>query len=887
MSDHFARPDQYWSQSLDSLLAILRSTPGGLSTVEARQRLEQFGPNVLKVREKATALGLFLNQFKSPIILILLFATAVSAVLQDWVDALIILAIVLGSAVLSFVQEYSANTAAEKLRAQITIKATVRRDGQPQSIPAEEVVPGDVVLLSAGSLIPADGLVLEANDFFVNQAVLTGETFPVEKRPGLVAAQASLAERTNCVFMGTSVGSGTASALIAQTGTATAFGQIAARLELRPPETEFEQGIRRFGYLLTQVMMVLVLIVFAVNVFFHKPVLDSLLFSVALAVGLTPQLLPAIISINLSKGSQVMAAGGVIVRRLESIENFGSMDVLCTDKTGTLTEGVVRLDGAVDAQGRASDEVFRLAYLNAYFQTGLANPLDEAIIAAGRGEALATGNVDQARSEPASASPLQGFTKVDEIPYDFVRKRLSVVVQMDGQTPVLITKGALENVLAVCTQVQDGGAAVPLDDAHRDQIQQRYAGWSGQGYRVLGVAKKDLTPWPPSLAGKGESSPLLVEEGSGVRSTRPYTRADEHDLTFAGFLLFFDPPKPGVQETITDLAGLGVNLKIITGDNRLVAMHTAQTIGMEVTGVLTGAQLDELRDEALWQAAERTNLFVEVDPNQKERIILALKKTGHVVGFMGDGINDAPSLHAADVGISVDTAVDVAKEAADFVLLRKDLAVLRQGIVLGRTTFANTIKYVFITTSANFGNMFSMAGASLFLPFLPMLPEQILLINFLTDLPAMTIADDSVDRELVERPRRWNITFIRDFMVTFGIVSSVFDYLTFGALLFVFHAATDQFRTGWFLESVLTELLILLVIRTQRPFFKSRPGRYLVISALFVAVVTVVLPYSPLKGLLGFTPLPISLLLALGSITVLYIASSELAKMVFYKRAQL
>jgi len=837
------QPSQYWSESPDSLLTVLHSTAGGLSTGDARQRLQQFGPNVLKVKEKTTALGLFLNQFKSPIVLILLFATGVSAVTKEWVDALIILAIVLGSAILSFWQEYSANTAAEKLRAQVMIKATVLRDGQPQTIPAEEVVPGDVVLLSAGSLIPADGVVLEASDFYVNQAVLTGETFPVEKKPGPVAVQASLSQRINCVFMGTNVRSGSARALIMQTGTATAFGQIAERLTLRPPETEFERGIRRFGYLLTEVMLLLVLIVFAVNVFFNKPVIDSLLFSVALAVGLTPQLLPAIISINLSKGSQTMAAAGVIVRRLESIENFGSMDVLCTDKTGTLTEGVVKLDGALDVQGQPSDAVFRYAYLNAHFQTGLANPLDEAIIA---------------HVQPDTSD----VNKLGEVPYDFVRKRLSVVVQ-DGEQHLLITKGALDNVLAACTQVQESGAVVPLDDADRAQIQQRFAEWSGQGFRVLGVATKPVPPQPA------------------------YTRADEHGLIFCGFLLFFDPPKPGVLETIADLAQLGVQLKIISGDNRLVALHTAEAVGMKVTGVLAGAELNDLRDEALWQAAERANLFVEVDPNQKERIILALQKMGHVVGYMGDGINDAPALHTADVGISVDKAVDVAKEAADFVLLERDLAVLHQGIVLGRTTFANTLKYVFITTSANFGNMFSMAGASLFLPFLPMLPMQILLTNFLTDFPALTIAGDSVDRELVEKPRRWNIKFIRDFMMTFGLVSSVFDYLTFGTLLFIVRATTDQFRTGWFLESVLTELLILLVIRTQRPFFKSAPGRYLLIAALIVGGVTLVLPYIPLSGLLGFTPLPTSLLLVLGGITVLYVVSSELAKKAFYKRVQI
>jgi Mg2+-importing ATPase len=852
-------PKAYWGQPVEALLAALQSTADGLTATDAAQRLERFGPNALAAKERATALGLFLNQFKSPIILILLFATGVSAVLHDWADTLIILAIVLGSAALSFLQEYSANTAAEKLRAQVTIKATALRDGQPQSIPAEEVVPGDVVLLSAGSLVPADGVVLEARDFFVNQAVLTGETFPVEKKPGPVMVGASLTERANCVFMGTNVRSGSARTLIVQTGTATAFGQIARRLTLRPPETEFERGIRHFGYLLSEVMLLLVLAVFAINVYFHKPVLDSLLFSIALAVGLTPQLLPAIINVNLSRGSQAMAASGVIVRRLASIENFGSMDVLCTDKTGTLTEGVVQLDGAFDVQGQPSDAVLRYAYLNAHFQTGLANPLDEAILAEG-------------------ATHLQGalhLTKVDEIPYDFVRKRLSVVVGAgepgQGSTlPLLITKGALDNVLAVCTQVQDGDQVAPLDDARRAQIQGRFAGWSAEGFRVLGVATRSLPSQPA------------------------YTRADEHDLTFTGFLLFFDPPKPGVQETITALAQRGVQLKIITGDNKLVALHTAKVIGLPVTGVLTGAELGDLRDEALWHAAERANLFVEVDPNQKERVILALQKMGHVVGYMGDGINDAPALHAADVGISVDKAVDVAKEAADFVLLQQDpstgpghsLDVLHQGILHGRKTFANTLKYVFMATSANFGNMFSVAGASLFMSFLPMLPKQILLINLLTDLPEMTIADDNVDPVFVQEPHRWDIGFIRRFMFIFGPLSSLFDFLTFAMLLWLLRAGPELFRTGWFVESVLSATLVVFVLRTRLPFTRSRPSRTMLAVTGGVILVTLAIPFSPLAGLLGFRALPLRYLMAIAAIAVAYLGAAELTKRLFYQRVK-
>ncbi len=833
--------DSYWSQPAADVLASLNSTPGGLTAAEAQTRLEQTGPNTLTTRTEDTPWRLLLKQFADPIVLILIGATGVSAVTGEWVDAAIILAIVLGSTLLSFFQEYSAGNAAAKLREQVTLKATVLRDGKAQPILAEALVPGDVVLLSAGSLIPADGVLLEATDFYVNQAVLTGETFPIEKMPGVADAHAGLPERTNCVFMGTDVRSGSATALIVQTGAATAFGQIAKRLTLRPPENAFQRGIHRLGYLLTRVMFILVFVVFAVNVFFHKPVLDSLLFSIALAVGLTPQMLPAIISITLAKGSRRMAESGVIVRRLEAIENFGSMDVLCTDKTGTLTAGVVSLDGALDVQGRPSADVFRYAYLNAYFETGLANPLDAAIT--------------------AHAQPdIRAYTKRDEVPYDFVRKRLSIVVTPADAPPLMLTKGALDTVLPICTAMQDGATVVPLDDALRQQIHQRYNDWSAQGFRVLGVAVREMP----------EQS--------------RYTRRDEQGMTFVGYLLFFDPPKPDVKEVIADLAELGVQLKIITGDNKPVALHAAAAVGLEVSGVLTGAEIAAMSDEALWHVAERANLFVEVDPNQKERIILAQKKLGHIVGYMGDGINDAPALHAADVGISVDTAVDVAKEAADFVLLKHDLAVLHQGIILGRTTFANTLKYVFTTISANFGNMFSMAGASLFLPFLPMLPLQILLTNFLTDFPSMNIAGDSVDREMVASPRRWDIVFIRDFMLIFGLISSVFDYVTFGVLLWVLKANEIQFHTGWFLESILTELLIVLIVRTRKPFYKSRPGRLLLIVTVIVAVITLVLPYSPLSGLLGLTPLPFPILLTLLGITLSYLLVSETAKHFFYKK---
>jgi len=838
----------YWSRPVADVLAELGGTPEGLNTSEAQARLERVGPNALTPRRRATALTTFLHQFGSPLVLILIFAAAVAALAGEWTDAVIVIVIVVASAALTFFQEHTASNAVEALRAQVTIKATVVRDGRPQLVPAEHVVPGDVALLSAGSLIPADGVVLEARDFFVNQAVLTGETFPVEKKPGPVPAHAGLSDRVNCVFMGTSARTGTARALIVHTGAGTAFGQIAERLTLRPPETEFERGIRRFGNLLTQIMTVLVLVVFAINVILDKPAIDSLLFALALAVGIAPELLPAIISVNLSKGAQGMARRGVIVRRLNAIENLGSMDILCTDKTGTLTEGVVRLDGALDIHGRPLEDVLRYAYLNAAFQTGLANPLDEAILAQPQPDAT-------------------GMDKLEEIPYDFVRKRLSVVVDSDPGTPIkplLITKGALSHVLAVCARVRDGDKDLPLDEERRAEIDRRYEEWSGQGIRVLGVAVKDV---PRQSAYSAET--------------------DEIDMIFMGFLLFFDPPKADARETLDALGRLGVQVKVITGDNRLVARHVAEKVGLPVSGILTAAEMDELRDEALWNVAERTTLFVEVDPNQKERIILALRKMGHVVGFMGDGINDAPALHAADIGISVDQAVDVAKEAADFVLLKRDLGVLRAGIEEGRRTFANTLKYVFTTTSANFGNMFSMAGASLFLPFLPLLAKQILLNNFLSDFPALGIASDRVDKDMVERPHRWNIRFIRDFMIIFGLVSSVFDYLTFGMLLFVVRASPEQFRTGWFIESLLTELVIALVVRTRGPFFRSRPGTLLWTATLIVGLMTLAIPYLPFGGFLGFTPLPAWLMLALLGITALYVFAAELAKRFFYARAAL
>ena len=832
----------FWSIATTETLEQLQTTAQGLTTDEARARLTRYGANLLKPKKRSDSLSLLISQFKSPLILILLFATGLSFFLHDPVNALIILTIVVVSGLLGFWQEHSATNAVQKLLAIVQIRAVVLRDGVAQEIPVDEIVPGDIVILNAGDIVPGDCLVQESKDLFTDEATLTGETYPVEKSVGLLSAETPLGQRTNSLWMGTHVVSGSAKALVISTGKETEFGKVSERLKLRPPETEFEHGIRQFGYFLMEVTLVLVIAIFAINVYLARPVLDSFLFSLALAVGLTPQLLPAIISINLAHGAKRMAEGKVIVKRLASIENFGSMNVICSDKTGTLTEGSVRLQSALDVEGAPSERVLLHAYLNAFYETGFTNPIDEAI-------------------RTHRQFDLSGYRKADEIPYDFLRKRLSILVA-HGDTHLMINKGALANVLAVCTTAETGAGTLVDIVALRDRIQQHFEEFSSKGFRTLGVAYKNM----------GSESLISKDQEAG--------------MTFLGFLVLFDPPKANIIETIADLKTLGVSLKIITGDNHLVATNVSQQMGLSNTKIITGPDLRQLSDGALLKHVGDVDVFAEIEPNQKERIILAFKKAGNVVGYIGDGINDASALHAADVGISVESAVDVAKEAADFVLLEKDLGVLVQGVREGRTTFANTLKYVFMATSANFGNMFSMAGVSLFLPFLPLLPKQILLTNLMTDFPEMTIATDRVDAEMVDHPRRWDIKAIRKFMITFGLVSSVFDYLTFGTLLLILHATQDQFRTGWFLESVISASLIVLVIRSRKPFFQSRPSKYLFMATFVVLIVTVLLPFTLLGEIFGFTQLAISSHFLLAGIVMLYIVTAELAKTIFYQKVR-
>ncbi|MCR8560802.1 magnesium-translocating P-type ATPase [Mucilaginibacter sp. BJC16-A38] len=830
----------FWQFSKEQALLHLSASEDGLSNKDAAKRIKEYGPNKIRTNANNSAILLFLSQFKSPVTILLIAAALLSAGLGDVADTAIILTIVLISSMLGFWQERGAANAVAELLKMVSLHCSILRDGKAQELPLDAVVPGDIVLLSAGDVIPADSLILESHELFVDEAAFTGETYPVEKDAGVLPADTPLAKRTNALFMGSHVISGKASVLVVKTGLESQFGKISAGLQTKAPETDFERGIRKFGYMLMEITLVLVLVIFAINVFLHKPVLDSFLFSLALAVGLTPQLLPAIISVNLATGARRMAKQQVIVKRLSSIQNFGSMDILCSDKTGTITAGEVNLKDTLDSSGQHSDKVLQYAWLNALLQQGFHNPIDAAICLGYKG------------AKPA-------YTVQTEIPYDFIRKRLTIQVK-NAKENFAITKGALTVILKICSQVEGRDGKLSDITAHKAGLLKQYEALSEAGFRTLGVAYKSAS------------------------SAKDFTREDEKDMVFLGFITLFDPPKAGVAATLVKLNNLGVKLKIITGDNSLVAKSLALQIGIAKPVILTGSAIQKMSNAALMHQAPLTDIFAEVEPNQKERIIIILKKAGHVVGFMGDGINDAPALHTADVGISVDTAVDVAKEAADIVLLSRDLDVLIDGIIEGRKTFANTMKYIFMATSANFGNMFSMAGASLFLPFLPLLPKQILLTNLLTDFPEMAIATDKVDAINIQSPQHWDLHFIKRFMIIFGLLSSVFDYLTFGVLLFVFHANEKIFQTGWFMESVISATLIVLVVRTRLPFFKSLPGKYLSIATVMVLLLVLTLPATPVCTWFGFSRVPGAYFGWMLLIVITYMITAELAKQWFYKR---
>ena len=822
--------------SLDALYQQLHSSPGGLTGEEARKRLSQYGPNEPTGVRRGATLQQMLVFLANPLVLILLVASIITAILGEVLNASIIITMIILSVALNFFQTFRSQRAVERLRAGVALTSTVLRDGAWTELPRTALVPGDVIRLSAGDLVPADARLIETNALHVQQAALTGESMPVEKRAHeLATVPSNAADAENQVFLGTSVVSGTAAALIIVTGRGTAFGDIAARLATRPPETEFERGIRRFGMFIMRTVFFLVLFVFAISLPFHRQSpLESLLFAISLAVGLTPEFLPMITTVTLAQGASHMAKQKVIVKNLAAIQNFGSMDILCSDKTGTLTSGNTVLHECLDPLGHSSQRVLLYAYINSFCETGIKSPLNAAIL--------------QQRQ-----LDVQDYRKVREIPFDFERRRLSVVVEHENG-PILIAKGAPESVMDVCMQYELDGQSKPLDAGAKAHCNNTYQQLSAQGFRVLAVAYR-----------------CMPQQES-------YTVDDEQNMTLLGFLTFYDPPLEDVGEVLQALRRDGVEVKILTGDNELVARHVCEQVGLDVGRIVLGEELKRMSDTALTHIAEQTSVFARVSPAQKNRIILALKHRSHVVGFMGDGINDAPSLHAADVGISVSSAVDVAKDAADIILLKQGLRVVHSGIIEGRKAFGNVMKYLLMGTSSNFGNMFSMAGASVFLPFLPMLPTQILLNNFMYDLSQVTIPTDHVDQSYIIKPRRWDIKLIRDFMLYIGPVSSIFDFLTFFIMLKVFNASAPLFHTGWFVESLATQTLVLFIIRTAGNPLRSRPSLPLTITVLLIVAIGMLLPYTPLAAPLGFTPLPALYFLFLAGMIVTYLVLVEVVK---------
>ena len=832
----------WWLKPLAEPRDELATDAAGLSSAEARTRLAKFGPNLFRDHKEQPLWLQFISRFKNPLIILLLVASAISAFTGEMTNFVIITLMVLFSVTLDFIQEHRAGKAAESLRKTVSVRARVIRDGNSMEVPITEVVPGDLVVLSAGDMVPADGLVLEAGDLFVKQALLTGESYPVEKRSGAAAADATeLQDAANAVFMGTTVISGSARIRVVKTGTGTAIGAIADSLSRQPPPTAFEIGTHRFGLLIMRLTILLVLFVLLVNAFMHKPWLESFLFAVALAVGLTPELLPMVVSVTLSRGALLMAKKRVIVKRLTSITDLGSMDVLCTDKTGTLTEAKIRLEQHVDPQGKFSERVLELAYLNSFFETGLKSPLDDAI--------LAHENID-----------VSTWKKIDEVPFDFERRRVSVLLDK-GNGRVLVVKGAAEEIIGLCTRYEEQGneAQIPLDQDARVRIHEEHIALEKEGFRVLGIAWREVPP---------DHSDAVV--------------GDETELVFVGFAGFLDPPKESAGAALAALKEWGVTVKIVTGDSELVTQHVCAQLNIPVTGVLTGKEIAQMDDSALRIRVGTANLFCRVNPSQKDRVILALRARGHVVGYLGDGINDAPSLQSADVGLSVDSAVDVAKEAADMILLDQDLNVLLDGVLEGRRTFGNIMKYIMMGTSSNFGNMFSMAGAALFLPFLPMLPTQILLNNILYDLSEVPIPLDKVDPEELRNPRILDMNFIRNFMLVIGPISSAFDFLTFYVMLTVLKANETLFQTGWFVESLSTQVLVIFIIRTRGNPFKSRAHPILVATSLAIVAIGVTIPFTPLGTYFGFVPPPVEFYAILAAMVVIYLVIVEVAKRVFY-----
>ncbi|MDR7867904.1 MAG: magnesium-translocating P-type ATPase [Sporomusaceae bacterium] len=828
--------------SVEDICRELATGKNGLTGAEAARRLAAYGANVLGEHETAGALIALLRLFANPLVAVLLVSAVLSYFLGEVSGALIIAVMVVLSVALQFYHEYRSGAAAAALRRRVAVHATVIRDGGEREVPLAEVAPGDVFVVAAGDVVPGDARLLEAKDLYVNQASLTGESFPAAKRASAVAQEAvALTDMDYALFMGSNVTSGMGRAVVVATGRETEIGHIAHTLAMAGPETEFQRGIREFSFMLMRVIVVLVLAIFFINAFLKHDLFESFLFAVAISVGITPELLPMIMTINMANGAVAMSHRGVIVKQLAAIQNFGSMDVLCSDKTGTLTEGEMKLVGWQGADGGQDGPVLLHAYLNSTLQGGLKNPLDMTVAA---------------RTPPAEAGE---FAKADEIPFDFVRRMLSVVVERAGER-TLITKGAPESVLPRCAFYWEDSQVKPLTDETRGAIEARIAAESEMGRRVLALAYK----------------PVAADGG--------FTAEDEEKLIFSGTLAFFDPPRETVRETLAELKALGVKVKVLTGDNDLVARKVCADVGIPVERIMSGAEVDRLTDEALSRLIDDTAVFARLNPVQKNRIIALLKRKGHVVGYIGDGINDAPSLRTADVGISVNNAVDVAKEAAAIILLEKSLAALKDGVVEGRRTFANTLKYIMMGTSSNFGNMFSMSVASVMVPFLPMRPVQILLNNFLYDVSQVTIPGDAVDEEFISRPRRWDLKFLRRFMLVFGPVSSLFDVLTFSVLIYGFQAGEALFQTGWFVESLATQVLVIHVIRSRYSVLRSHASFWLTVSTLACVAVGVAIPYTPVGEFFGFVPLPAVYLATVAALVAAYLVLVEGVKRWFFAR---
>lgn len=832
----------FWSYDANDILNNLDTRTKGLSSQEAKDRIDKLGENIFEDKKSTSKFMIFISQFKNPITMILIFAAFLSIFLHDYSDGVIILTIIMISALLSYRNESKASDAVKKLLSTVSVTSAVLRDGKFQEINNSKLTVGDIISVNTGDMIPADCLLLESNSLEMDESSLTGETFPVEKISGKVPSSTVLSKIKNSLWMGTHVVSGSGKAVIVNLAKDSEFGKITSALSSKDLDTDFEKGIKNFGNLILHVTTVLIGLIFIFNIVLDKPFLESFMFALALSVGLTPQMLPAIISVNLSKGAKRMSKQGVIVKKLNSIENFGSMTIMCSDKTGTITEGKIKLNSAINFKGEKSETLKTLAAINSYFQEGYKNPIDQAIL-------------------KDCKKKFSGYKKLFEIPYSFENKLLSVVVKSDGEFSnknMMITKGALENIIEVCDRYEKSDKSIGSLGEVKAEILSLFNSYSSKGFRVLGLAYKNI---------------------AGI----DFENEKAEGLIFKGLLVFVDPLKDNIKDVIKRMNNLGVSLKMITGDNRLIAKNVGSQIGLDPDKIIVGEELDSHSISQLGKKVSNIDIFAEISPNQKEKIILAYKQRGEIVGYMGDGINDSPAIKAADVGISVNTAADTAKDAASIVLLKNSLKVLVSGIKEGRRTFINTLKYIFVATSANFGNMFSMAGASVFLKFLPLLPKQILLTNLLTDLPSLQIASDSVDEDWLKKPVKWDMKFIKRFMIIFGITSSVFDYITFVVLLLVFNADEKFFQTGWMLESVISAVMVMLVVRTARPFLKSKPSKKLFFAIVGIVAVLIAIAYSPINSYFGLISLPIEAFALLLATSLLYAMTAELLKKNFYK----